>query len=778
MRFGVMWAVFLAGVGVLWWGVAGGGRAAAGTAAAMRMAGVFCLLAGVGLLGVSILRPGALRGALARGESELLYEASVAAVLLAIVFGLVRGGGGGASGGYGVITAVAVAGAALVFLERRISGRLAVIYGFISNRWCAFIGYAAAGAFLFQLRFPFSTFKRFLFTYDYPMFQYNMWLNRDMAGQGYLYGWEGGFQCGYPTFLDMRSPLLAWLPFSIFPAGLSMHLFVFAIHLSVPFLCYWVAKQLSEDRDTAVLSGWAGVGVMTTCMWHITKYGMVSTLAAIPFLLLATGFFLKAMKGWRWGWVLSALFWAAVMYIHMGHFAHVGLLLFILAAACSFEERSLRAAKALVATSLLAGLLSAPYLAELARFRRHVVTTNSYAHLSDHLGELKNVLASFVPSLQWNPAAGFKLAHFTQRGYFALATVFSAVVIYVFFSPGRGRREAALLYGGAIGVAALCFVPGLDVGFRRMLYMVPAVMALPLGFWLADAKKRGHVSPFYLLVVLLVFFNRPFLGHEKDIPTLAALGDFDPAVVEKIAELPGNYVLFENTASMSPYRDARRPWPKLEEAQNVHAAGFVRRRTGKRLFAQMGYNPHPYNDLRASYITSGTFDGRDVEEFGAQFFKDLFRKWGIEYLVLWHPRSLSFFGGDGDYEKVLKGRRYSILRFTSADGRAVETAAGEGRVRYVGNFAAEVTLSGVEESSRVVVRANYFPQWRGRWGGGEVKLFEDDGRMAFNAPAADCTVTLRFPQHKKLLAIPALALLAATGVALRAGRGKSGGIKR
>jgi hypothetical protein len=536
---------------------------------------------------------------------------------------------------------------------------------------------------------------------------------------------------------------------------------IFATYLSVPFLCYWVARELSGDRDIAVLSGWAGVGVMTGYMWHILNWGMMPTFTSIPFMMLALGFFIRAMKGSRWGVFFCGLFWAPVAYIHLGHFAHVALALFILAAIYTFEERSLRAAKTLFKATLLTLLL---------RFRSHIILTNMYSYPEEtFLGMvtiLLNTVSRFIPTLIWHWSNRFMAWQFPDYGYFALFTVFSLVVVYLAFSGQSSYRRAGLLYAGAIFVSALSFVPKFQLSFQRMLYMVPPLMALALGFWMGEAKKRGHILPFYILVLLLVFYTRYFTVEDMVIPALERRGDFDSAVVEKISELDGNCILFENTASLTPYPDLEREHERIEERWDVHAPGFVYFETGKRFFSHPGYNPHPYYDLRGTYIASGTYDGRDVSEYPPDFFKDLWRKWGIEYLVVWNRKTRAMLGNDGDYEKVAEGERYTIYRFTKSDPRAVVTEAGEAAVDYTDNFNAAVTLRNVPEGSRVVLRANWFPQWSAQCDGAPVTLYEDEGQIAFDAPASDCTVTLRWPQHKPYFAIPAITILLALGLSL------------
>ena len=235
---------------------------------------------------------------------------------------------------------------------------------------------------------------------------------------------------------------------------------------------------------------------------------------------------------------------------------------------------------------------------------------------------------------------------------------------------------------------------------------------------------------------------------------------FDSAVVEKIKTLPGNYILYEDSASLTPYADAVRTFEGIPEKYDVHSESFVRLETGKRFFSHPGYNPHPYYDLRWSYIATGTYLGRDLDEYEPAFFKELFRKWGVEYLVLWTRQANAFFGSDPSFEKVLKGEQYTIYRFKDADPREVVVPDGIGHVSYPDPFTAVVTIHEAAPGALVTLRANYFPEMTASCAGAPVPLEDNDGQFAFAAPSADCAVTLSFPRRRWLFIFPALAFAA------------------
>lgn len=739
------------------------------TVNALLLMGTFSVIFGWGAAAIALFWPELLQRAAEVPRSELLYRASLIGTNILLFFALALGIR--SMEAYDKILVIVIVGAVLSLVEWKIARRLAGFYAIIFNRWVGFVGYLAAGAYFFQLRFPFSTWNRYLFSRDYPMFQYTIWLDYRILKQGWLYGWEPHFSAGYPSFLNLRSLLLPYLPFALLPPALGFHLMIFAIYVSVPFLCYWVAWNLSEDRDIAVLSGWAGVWAMTGYMWHILHWGMMPTFASIPFLMLALGFFVRAMKGSRWGVFFSAVFWAPVAYIHLGHFAHVALALFILAALYVWEERSLRAAWALLRTTILTLLFAAPYLVEFARYRHHVILTNMFTYPAETLmGTVRILLRTvsrFVPTLVWHWSARFEAMGFPDYGYFTFFTIFFLVVLYLAFSGRRSYRQVGLLYAGAILVSALSFVPKFELSFQRMLYMVPPLMALAVGFWMGEAKKRGHVLPFYILGLLLFFYMRPFTRPDSAIPTLEDRGAFDPTVVETIRELTGNHILFENTASLNPYADLTRDHEQIEAEWDVHAPGFVQLETGKRFFSHPGYNPHPYYDLRGTYIATGTFEGRDLDEYDHTFFADLWRKWGVEYFVIWSRPARRFFAEAPGYAKVMEGERYLVYRFEDAEAGAAATEGGSAKVLYPDNFTADVTLDGVPEGTVVVLRMNMSPEWRAECEGAPVELYAREGQIAFDAPSSECTVTMHFPKRPWLFAAPVLAALVGILLSIR-----------
>ena len=740
------------------------------TIAALILMGVFFCLAGASSTAVALFRPRLIERAAALPRGELLYGTSVFGTNLLVFFGLALGTRNLAA--YAKILAIVIVGAALFFVERRISREIAGIYGVVFDRWVAVAGYLALGTFFFVLRFPIGTWNRFIFSRDYPMFQYTAQLDLNVLKQGFPYGWEPTFSNGYPTFLNLRSLLIPYLPFSLAPPAFAFHLMLYATYVGVPFLVYWVAKEISDDRDMAVLSGWAAVGAMAGYMWHIVHWGMAPTFESIPFLLLATGFFVRALKGSRWGVLLAAFFWAPVAYIHFGHFAHVGIVLFIAAVVYLVEERKLRPARLFAETVAFTALFAAPYLLLFWRYKGHIILTNMFSYPDESLVGMARAflitVSHFIPTLMWSGLGVYAAREFPDYGYLALATVFSLVILFLVGSERRSNRVVGLLYAGAIAVSALSFVPKLELSFQRMLYMVPPLMALAWGFWLGEAKKRGHVTAFYVLAALVIFYARPVWTGDKTIPTLADRGAFDPAVVEKVKSLGGNAVLFEDTASLTPYEDPDHAFDKVPEERDVHCEGFLAMETGKRFFSHPGYNPHPYYDLRWTYITSGTYLGKDLDDYSPDLFKELFRKWGVEYLVLWSGQAKAFFGRDADYEKVMSTAQYTVYRFLRADPRAVVVESGSGDVAFSGNFSAIVTLEGVAPGSAVTLRANYFPEWRAECDGKPVALENAGGQIAFRAPASDAAVHLTFPRYRIYFLIPAVGLLA--GIALSAAK--------
>ena len=493
------------------------------TMAAIILVGVFSIIFGAGIFSISTFWPGLLYRAADLPRPELLYGVSLFATNIMVFFGLALGIQNLTA--YIKTLVIVFAGTLLFLIERRLGPRIASLYSLVFNRGVSFIGYLFAGTFFFTMRFPFDTWNRFLFSRDYPMFQYTALLDLDTARAGDLYAWESAFSCGYPTFLNLRSILIPYLPFSFLPPALGFHLMIYTTYVAVPFLVYFLARQFSEDRDMAILSGWAAVGAMTGYMWHILHWGMMPTFESLPFLILATAFLRPRTQRVFMGPLFLGPFLGPCRFYplrslrpHRHHPLYRRVTWVVL-------DRSLRSMLQLTKTGVLTALLAMPYLFRFMDYRNHVILTNMFSYpdetLSGMVREFLIIVARFIPTLIWHWTAVFKAREFPDYAYFSLATIFFFVVVYLFASGDRDKRSVASLYVGALAVAALSFVPKFQLSFQRMLYMIPPIMALPLGFWMGQARKRGHLTPFYVLIVLLVFYNRPWWDGKTPIPTIA-----------------------------------------------------------------------------------------------------------------------------------------------------------------------------------------------------------------------------------------------------------------
>lgn len=160
------------------------------------LAGAFSGILGLAAASVGLFRPAWIERAAAMPRSELLYGASLFGTGVLLFLGLALGIR--SMRAYVKILAVVAGGAALIFARRKLGHRIAPVYAVLFNRWLAFVGYVAASCYFLLVRFPLGTFGRFLFSRDYPMFQYTVWLDYKVLKQGYLYGWEPHFPAATP----------------------------------------------------------------------------------------------------------------------------------------------------------------------------------------------------------------------------------------------------------------------------------------------------------------------------------------------------------------------------------------------------------------------------------------------------------------------------------------------------------------------------------------------------------------------------------------------------
>jgi len=283
----------------------------------------------------------------------------------------------------------------------------------------------------------------------------------------------------------------------------------------------------------------------------------------------------------------------------------------------------------------------------------------------------------------------------------------------------------------------------------RLDFLAPAILALFMGSWLAQAaQKKAYFV--HLLSAALLFFL--FLGYVFNVPAIEHLQDirdYHPALVDKIQSLDGHLILLENMAAGNPKPDRSKEFENAPQP-HVHITNYIQRKTGKRFFSHPGFDPHPYHIIRDTYIVNGTYKGEDIQKMPIEEMNEILKKWGVKYLAFWSEGAKSYFGAYPlYYQMVYADPQFAVFEYLRADPRSVVAENGQGEIAREDHFHIWLDLKGLKEGERVIIRYHYFPLWRAFWlkGGNpqEIRLEDYQGQISFISPrSGDYKVHLAF----------------------------------
>jgi hypothetical protein len=324
-------------------------------------------------------------------------------------------------------------------------------------------------------------------------------------------------------------------------------------------------------------------------------------------------------------------------------------------------------------------------------------------------------------------------------------------VLVVALQPGRSRVG---FYAWATLTTQLLLrlnTGEFGAGFDRIMHMLPLLAPPALaGFVLQLAGSRALALA--LVAVIAIYPAMSF----KPVPHVTSVRSFDPALIDRLATLDGNLVLFE----ISPHRDMdsdpdrrtpKAPW-------NVHFEALLPAVAGQRFYGQM-WDGWMFSSWRGQVVGAGSYRGRAIAETPIDLFAADMRRWGVRHLLVWTDASRTYLAGGGRFVERWRQGLWSHFELLDADVRSVETIGGRGRLADLDPLAANVYLDEVSAGEPVVVRTNYYPAWKADVTGSPVALYSKDGQLAFNAPASGSyVVRLEYPP-RYWLSFTALAVL-------------------
>jgi hypothetical protein len=144
------------------------------------------------------------------------------------------------------------------------------------------------------------------------------------------------------------------------------------------------------------------------------------------------------------------------------------------------------------------------------------------------------------------------------------------------------------------------------------------------------------------------------------------------------------------------------------------------------------------------------------------------RRWGVRHLFVWTDASREYLARSGDFDERWRGGLWSQFELRDADMRSIVMPHGTGNLRALDFFGGDVALTDAVAGDRIVVRTNFYPAWRARWGDSAVAVYDAAGQLAFDAPSSGSYIVhLDYPRYRALNIGAAMVLLLGVAVLTR-----------
>lgn len=615
------------------------------------------------------------------------------------------------------------------------------------------VGAAVITSSLF-VRLPVSVWTLIPFEDDWtPLFQVAVNGVRLME-RGVVMGWNWAFLGGYPSSTDVAQSfaLHVFLPMQLFGDRVGFHVMHAVWFLSIPALVWWDLRQ--EDRTLGVVAGALACFLVAGLSVTLGKSGDVNSLAGLFGAGLALVGSRAARLGRRWGGPLLIVGLTAGLYAHIGFVAYAAI--FLVLEAVYFRDRA--AAIRLAVAGGVAGLAALPVHWESLVYPSYV--------------SLNNVVFEPGQPVSWSTALRLlyynveilALPHRWFNDYRSLVNIWWPVVLIVALQKGR-TRAGFYAWATLITQALLRLNMGeLGAGFDRIMHVLPLVAPAPLAAFLI--RMTGTRALATVLAGTMALF---VAVAYTPVPHVDSVREFNPPLMDRIGAADGELVLVE----VAPHRDmdrdpvGRSPRPLW----NLHYEGLLPTLAGQRFYSQI-FDGWTWNTRwRGQVLGGGAWQGDAIERAPPEVFAAELRKWGVRQLFVWTSESRQYLSTAPEFVERWRQAPWSQFELLDADVRSVVTEApGAGHLAALDPLGADVVLEDVRAGQLVTVRTNYYPAWRAYAGTREIDLREDDGQLAFDAPAdGSYSVRLEYPARRWLSVLALVALI--TGVViLGAGR--------
>jgi hypothetical protein len=606
--------------------------------------------------------------------------------------------------------------------------------------WMAlFAGTLAYLGFVFLSVFPLSTWSQVPFQDDWPPRLQATLDGVELLRRGVVNGWQWNFLGGYHTSSNLSQTLsvLSFLPVTLLGPAVGFHLLHGLMPAVLPLLLFWELRQDGEP-EAALVAGAFGAITAAGLFGTIMPSGDTNSIAGVACAAVALAASHAARLGRWWGWPLLILALCATLYSHAAFFLYAAFYLLLEA----IYYRDLRCAWRSAVSLAVAVLAGTPLFWEMVVYRGYT-DTNNVAVAGSVIGLMRQVY--YNTEILAHPHRWF-------NDYVGLTEVFLPVIAVASF----GRRSRAGFYAVCtLGTVALLRLNASQFGYlltremHMLAYLVPPALA---GFVVHRSTRRALAVSLAAVVCLYVHTETTRLPHVDRVQ------DFNPHLVQQVSALDGNLVLIEN----SPHRDMDLAADRRSVRTRfpAHFEALLPAATGKRFYGSE-WDGWVWSSYRRQVVAGGTFAGQAISTTPPERFVGELHRWGIRHLAVWSEPTVRYLTSLGAFDRRWSQPPWTLFELRDADARSVVTNSGTGSLGELDALGGVVRLRGVKRGDRVLVRMNFYPAWRATCDGRPVPLRDDDGQVAFSAPAdGDLVVRLEYPRYGALNLFVACVLLA------------------
>jgi hypothetical protein len=292
-----------------------------------------------------------------------------------------------------------------------------------------------------------------------------------------------------------------------------------------------------------------------------------------------------------------------------------------------------------------------------------------------------------------------------------------------------------------------------------MTHMLPLLIAPALAAFVL--RSSGTRSVAIALLAVIGLYVQVAITPVRHVDSIR---EFDPALIDRLATLDGDLVLFE----ISPHRsmDSDRHVHSTRTPFNVHFEALLPGVAQQRFYSQM-WDGWVWSVWRGEVVGAGTFRGRPLAETPMATFELEMRRWGIRHLLVWTDDARKYLASSDRFAERWRAGRWSDFELMDADVRSAVIQKGAATLTHLDFLGADAELTDAVAGDEVIVRTRYYPAWTASANGTPVALYDHDGQLAFRAPSAGTyTVALAYPR-RRWLSLGAVGVFVVGVIALR-----------